>query len=181
MRQFSDSSAAPEMVRKPLPSANYHLVRFIWQLGTIDCPASFCMTGRQRNHQIFGNTVVYIYTKKVEENEINTYGSFWFPFREQQACRHGGFYTSGLIFQCHVCPINVTWIKPAFLLKHPSLKLERCGLFLVLDQIFRSCGHCLSWELYFNWLEKGVCVKSISAAKLKWLIVDGGTLWDEKC
>lgn len=44
MRQFSDSSAA---LRKPPPSANYHLVRFIWQLRATLCPASLCVTGRE--------------------------------------------------------------------------------------------------------------------------------------
>lgn len=48
MRQFSDSSAAQETGRKPPPSANYHLVRFIWQLRVAECPASFCVTGRGR-------------------------------------------------------------------------------------------------------------------------------------
>lgn len=84
MRQFSDSGAAPEMVRKPLPSANYHLVRFIWQLGTIDRPASLCMTGRQKNQQIFGESGSPLFQENGRENETNNYASFRFLFWERQ-------------------------------------------------------------------------------------------------
>lgn len=55
MRQFSDSSAALETAREPLPSANYHLVRFIWQLRETECPASFCVTGRERVNRLLAS------------------------------------------------------------------------------------------------------------------------------
>lgn len=55
MRQFFDSSGAPETVRKPPPSANCHLVMFIWQLRVTECPASFCVTGRERINSLLAS------------------------------------------------------------------------------------------------------------------------------
>lgn len=103
MRQFSDSGAAPETVRKPPPSANYHLVRFIWQLGVTDCPASVCATGGERINSLpasGGDTHILSLSAKNrgERNKIMT--PAWLFQKAASTDRRSRRYVSTEGFHC---------------------------------------------------------------------------------
>lgn len=85
MRRSSDSGEAPERARKPPPSADYHLVRCIWQLGLTERPASFCMAGRERINSLLahkGDTQIHLPLKMAARQMRHRWTdrqTFWVP------------------------------------------------------------------------------------------------------
>lgn len=104
MRRSSDSGESPERARKPPPSADYHLVRCIWQLGLTECPASFCVAGGERINSLLaykGDTQIHL-PLKMAARQTSILGSNY----------------NGLIAQNPTCAERVSDTTAATPLKH---------------------------------------------------------------
>lgn len=130
MRRSSDSGEAPERARKPPPSADYHLVRCIWQLGLTERPALFCVAGGERINSLLaykGDTHIHL-PLKMAARQTSILGSNY----------------NGLIAQNPTCAERVSDTMPLLLLN--TFPQTRC-VFPVWDELCCSHRHYLRWEL----------------------------------
>ena len=134
MRQSSDSGAAPERARKPPPSANYHLVRCIWQQNVQ--PHSAWQAERESTvYWHIRGTPRLRFHLKWQRDKCDTDGRTDKHFGFQLQWSHGPKPT------CTESDNGTTTTTP---LKHfPSLSL----CFPVLDKLCCSHRHYLRWEL----------------------------------